>query len=193
MQQVGRLSRSILTIVLVVYLLVWIGVPQVSAFYPVRSGHDAVELHTIRIENISPGDTHLEILEIANETEGAKDYQLVFVRQGRLWNCDPAGNNLDYELTWSPGADRRLEIGEIETVTITSYLPLSAGNQCQGDAGRLVIHDGSIKDGNSVGVYECRSLPLTIFRFVEMGLAAGTEELLCWDLINDKDPFLTRW
>jgi hypothetical protein len=179
--------------VLVAYLLALIGLPQVSAFTSVRSGHDAFELHTVRVENMTPGDTHHEILEITNETEAPKDYQLVFVRQGGLWNCDPAGNNLDYELSWSPGADRHLEIGETETLTITSNLPISAGNQCQGLAGRLIIHEGSIQDGNNTGVYECRSFPLTEFRSVELGFSASMDELLCWDLIQDSDPFLTRW
>ena len=193
MQQLGRLSRSIFTVAFVVYLLAWIGLPQVSAFSSMAYGNEALQLHTIRVENMSPDDSHLKILEITNKTDEPKDYQLVLVRKGGLWSCDPAGNNLDYELAWSSGADRRLEIGEIETVTITSYLPLTAGNQCQAEDGRLIIHEGSIQDGNSTGVYECILFPLTEFRSVELGYTASMDELLCWDLIQDSDPFLTRW
>jgi len=112
------------------------------------------------LAHIMPGDSFNKTLRFFNETSHPRDYRLVFVRHGQLWDCDGDGYDLYFQTDWSPGADQHLEPGEVETVTVTVTLPPGAENVYQGDTGRLIVRRGYLDDGQAGGVYECRPSPL---------------------------------
>ena len=109
---------------------------------------------------ILPGDSFSKTLRLFNETSYPRDYRLVFVQHGELWDCDGSGYDLYFQADWSPGADQHLEPGEVETVIVTVALPQGAENMCQGNTGRLIVRRGYLDDGQGGGVYECRPSPL---------------------------------
>lgn len=106
------------------------------------------------------GEPFSKTLRFFNQTSYPRDYRLVFMQHGGLWDCDGGGYDLYFQADWSPGADQHLEPGETETVTVTVALPQSAENMCQGDTGRLIVRRGYLDAGQAGGVYECRPSPL---------------------------------
>ena len=106
------------------------------------------------------GEPFSKTLRFFNQTSIPRDYRLVFVRHGQIWDCDGGGYDLDFQSDWSPGADRHVEPGEVETATVTVALPQGIENGCQGDTGRLTVRRGYLDDSQAGGVYECRTSPL---------------------------------
>jgi len=109
---------------------------------------------------IMSGDYFSKTLRFFNQTCYPRDYRLVFVRHGQLWDCDGDGYDLYFQADWSPGADQHLEPGEAEIVTVTVALPPGVENMCLGDTGRLIVRRGYLDAGQAGGVYECRPSPL---------------------------------
>ena len=106
------------------------------------------------------GEPFSKTLRFFNQTPYPRDYRLVFVWDGGLWDCDGGGYDLDFQAGWSLGADRSLEPGEVETVTVTLALPQGAEDMCPGDTNQLIVRRGYLEAGQGGGVYECRTSPL---------------------------------
>lgn len=191
MQRSPRRSIRVVTAALAGIVALVVGAPPVLGMAsPGELGRVTALFDTMALSNIAPGDWFSDELEIHNEGVDLLDYNLVFVREGTLWHCDPGGNNPYYEVAWSPGADQRLEPGETEIATISVHFPLAAGNECQGHGGGLVIRQGFLPAAESGGVYECRELPI---------LSDGTETSrdgdsldgnICWDISGVLHPLL---
>jgi hypothetical protein len=62
-------------------------------------------------------------------------------------------------MAWSEGADRHLEPGETETVTVNVVFPRAASNDCQGKTGGLTIRRSTLQSRRRRAVYECRPSP----------------------------------
>lgn len=147
--------RAVVIISLVV-LLLFVTVPRALGMAsPVKLGRSTRPRRALELDNILPGDTVTRRLRFHNDGNRPTNYRVVLVRFGDIWDCDPNGYNLEYELEWSSGADRRLDPGETEYVQVTVTFPLAAGNACQGKRGHLVVREGY----RSRGVYECRPAP----------------------------------
>jgi hypothetical protein len=109
---------------------------------------------------LTSGDSFSKTLRFFNQTPYPRNYRLVFVRHGGLWDCDGDGDDLSFQTNWSSGADRHLDPGEAETVTVTVAFPQDAEDMCPGDTGRLIVRRGYLEAGQAGGVYECCTSPL---------------------------------
>jgi len=137
--------------------------------------------HTIRVTNVAPGDSFSKRIDFHNYTSRPLDYRVVFIRRGELWRCDRGGNSLFYEVEWSPGADQHLGPGETETARITVRFPLAAGNECQGDIGRLIVRRGFIEGSDKGGVYECRAMSVLAYGVEILDADDSLDRHLCWE------------
>ena len=159
----GKIAIRAGFILSIIVLFFGVAVPQVlGVAAPSALGHSTRPVHVFRLVHILPGDTFSKTVHFHNHGSRPLRYRLVLVRHGDLWECDPGGNNLYYETTWSPGANRYLEPGETELATVTVTFPLAAGNACQGKMGLLTIRRGYLEEnehGYGGGVYECRPSP----------------------------------
>ena len=117
------------------------------------------------------GEPFSKTLRFFNQTSYPRDYRLVFVRHGGLWDCDGGGHDLYFQTDWSPGADQHLEPGEAEMVTVTVALPQGVENICQRVTGQLIVRRGYLDDGQAGGVYECR--PSSLARLLHQAYKRG--------------------
>ncbi len=148
--------------IMVVGLLLGLVAPRVLGFSSPAKLWKTTRLDSsLDVLNLVPGDAVKQRVEIGNEGSQPIDYQIVFVKQGGIWSCDAGRHSLDYQLTWSQGADQHLQSREVETVEIEVTLPLSAQSGCMGQRGSLVIRRGSVEEELEAGVYDC--LILSVF------------------------------
>ena len=163
MRVFAKVAIRVAFVLSIIVLFFGVGVPQVLGMgWPRTLGRTTQPVHVFQVTDVMPGDTFSKTLRFHNRTSRPLRYRLVLVRRGPLWECDSSGNSLQYELTWSPGADRRLRPGETESVTISVTLPEAAGNACQGQVGWLVVRRGYLgrkSYPNTRGIYECRPSP----------------------------------
>jgi len=184
-KQIGRL----VTIVLVAIIVLSTGVPRVLGMTsPRKLSRSTIQVRTISVNHISPGDSLSDTVEVHNDGAEPLDYLLVFVQEGNLWGCDPGGNSLYFDVTWDPGADQHLEPGEAEMATINVYFPLAAGNACQGETGTLRIRQGSPEDSEG-GLYECRQFSILPERLKARG---RPHRYMCWDMNGTLHALLRR-
>lgn len=140
MQILGRITLVALTFLLITTLILIVIWPYLQGILPptrLACGSDTV--HCFDRVQIMPGDTFIKTLNFTNLYTYPRDYRVTFVRQGSLWSCDGNGTDLDYETSWSPGADLHLEPGETESVAVSVTFPDEAKNECQGETGHLVV------------------------------------------------------
>ena len=183
-------ARLAVAIVLVVVIL-GIGAPEtLGMISPGELSRCTPQVRIIRWDNIAPGDTFSDTMPFQNPSSRPLNYRLVFVRQGNLWKCDPGGNNLHYDIVWSPRADQRLKPGETETATVRVHFPLAAGNQCQGKTGQLLVRQGFVEEKG--GVYECRKLPAIPPGKTTSAAGDSLEGCFCWDVGKLLHPVLGR-
>jgi len=188
-RQVIRLA----TVALVAIAVFGIGAPQaLGTASPSELSRSTARVRTIRVSNIAPGDSFSETMQFHNYNSDPLDYQLVFVREGELWRCDPGGNSLYYEVVWGSGADQHLEPGETETATIAVHFPPAAGNECQGDTGHLLVRRGFIQDSGKGGIYECRPLPVFSHSRKILDVHDGLDGHICWNVNGLLHPLLKR-
>jgi hypothetical protein len=156
----GSLARTGLVLILLI-----VGYQPVHGLAQAnRLATTTIQVLSTRISNLAPGDTQTITLWIRNESDESFHYQLVFIEEGDLWDCDLNDNNLTYTTIWGPGTNQYLEPGEMETANIEIHLPLAAGNACQGLHGTLTVRQssGSISPQNLS--YRCRETVLVKLR-----------------------------
>ena len=161
MQILGRVSLVALTLLLITTLILIVIWPYLQGILlPVRlaCGSDAVQCFD-RLQ-IMPGDTYIKTLDFTNRYSYPRDYRVAFVRHGSLWSCVGGGIDLDYETSWSPGADLHLEPGETESVTVNVTFPHEAKSECHGGAGHLVIRHYFLDRDQGEGTCECGLSPM---------------------------------
>jgi len=189
-----RLPRQVIrlaTAALVVTAVFGIGAPQVLGMAsPSELRRSTARVRTIRMSNIAPGDSFSKMVRFHNYTSDPLDYRVVFVRQGKLWRCDPGGDSLYYKVVWSPGANQHLEPGETEVARITVHFPLAAGNECQGRTGCLLVRRGFIHASEKGGVYECRALPIFSHGREMSDADDRLDGHICWDVSGLLHPLL---
>jgi len=145
---------------LITGLLLGVVAPRALGFgSPSRLWATTYPNSTLQVDNLAPGDTVSQTVEIHNDGPEAMPYQIVLVKRGNIWSCDASGHSLDYDLTWNAGADQRLQPGEAETVDINVGLPLSAQSGCMGQKGYLDIRWGPVEEEKETGTHECIVLP----------------------------------
>jgi hypothetical protein len=146
---------------------------------------------SLEVENLSPGDTVNQRIEIGNNGKEAIGYQLVFIKQGEIWSCDIGGHNLDYQLFWGQGADQYLQPGEVERIEIEVAIPISTQNSCKNKKGMLLIRRGTVEEVVEKGVYDCfissmfgLSVPGTIGSQLRRGTICYAQGALVDRIIN---------
>lgn len=161
MQILGRITLIAITILLITTLILIVIWPYLQGILlPTRlaCGSDAV--HCFDSVQIRPGDTYIETLSFSNPFAYPRDYRVAFVQGGSLWSCDGNGEGLDYETSWSPGADLHLEPGETETVAVRVTFPDEAKITCHGEAGHLVVRHYFLDHHQGEGVCACGLPPM---------------------------------
>ncbi len=161
MQTQAKIALTAIIILLIDVSVLGVSLPQFQGMLSLGELERTTPVaQDFDLAHIMPGDSFNKTLRFFNETSYPRDYRLVFVRYGGLWDCDGDGYDFYFQTDWSPGADQHLEPGESETVTVTVALPQGAENVCPGDTGRLIVRRGYLDDGQAGGVYECRPSPL---------------------------------
>lgn len=161
LQILSRITLVAVTILLIITLFLIVIWPYLQGILlPTRlaCGSDAV--HCFDRVQVMPGDTYIKKLNFTNRYSYPRDYRVTFVRQGSLWSCDRDENDLEYETSWSPGADLHLEPGETESVTVNVTFPHEAKNECQGEAGYLVVRHYFLDRDQGEETCECSLSPM---------------------------------
>ena len=157
----AKIALTAIIILLIDVSVLGVSLPQFQGMLSLGElEHTTPVAQDFDLAPIMVGEPFSKTLRFFNQTPYPRDYRLVFVRHGKLWDCDDGGYDLDFQADWSPGADRHLEPGETETVTVTVVLPQGVEHSRPGDTGRLIIRRGYLKAGQGGGVYECRTSPL---------------------------------
>lgn len=159
MQIFGRIALVAVTILLITLLTLVVIWPYLQGvLLPTRLACGSETVHCSDRVQIMPGDTFSKTLSFTNRYSYPRDYRVTFVRHGSLWSCDEGGKDLDYETSWSLGADLHLEPGETESVSVTVIVPQESSDTCQGEAGHLIIRR-HFRDQEG-GTCECHLSPL---------------------------------
>lgn len=187
----GRIGVRVLSIALAVVLIVRIGaLPALGLTSAALLERDSSPLCSMAMRNMAPGSSVGRTLRIRNPRDHPVRYRLVIITRGLLWRCDPGGNSLRYDLAWSPGANQHLEPGEMEAVTVTVQLPLAAGNQCQGDSGRIRVRVRLCPEDDRGGTIECRPMNIMGRDVVSLDSDDGLDGYICWEVSGPLNEIL---
>lgn len=156
MQILGRITLLVVTVLLFTTLILIVIWPYLQGILlPTRLACGVDAVHCFDRVQVTPGDTYLKTLSFTNRWSYPRDYRVTFIRQGSLWSCDRNGEGLDYEVSWSPGADLHLEPGETESVTVHVIFPDEVKDVCHGEAGHLVVRHYFLDRDQDEGTCEC--------------------------------------
>jgi hypothetical protein len=176
------MTLAVLLVLLIILLVLLVGLPILRGFMlPGRLASMTDVLYCFDQAQLMPGDVIQKTLNFHNDCACTRDYSLVFVQEGGIWNCNGEDHSLRYGASWSTDADQHLEPGETEQVTVTVTLPQVANNQCQGATGCLVVRRGFLIEGRDGGVYECRYSPFAKILWDVFAISGNLAGFVCFE------------